>query len=223
MVKLRKYLKKYSSRQLIESAVSSVNNMLEVVKIGDQLMLNSSNTNYSFGGLHRVFQKVFKEIKPQESDLKDVLVLGFGAGSVAAILQEELNIKCRITGVEKDQEVIRLGKDHFNTGRYADLKLIEDDAASFMNKETSLFDMIIIDVYVDFEVPESCESMEFVNDIYKCLARGGIVLFNKLIYNHKSGSERDELVKKFSSLGGSTRIIKTRENVVNNIIVFEKK
>lgn len=222
MVKLKQYLKKYSSRQLVESSVSSVNSMLEVIKIGDQLMLNSSNTNYSFGGLHRVFQKAFREIKPQENNLKDVLILGFGAGSVAAILQEELSIKCRITGVEKDPEVIRLGKDHFNTGRYADLELIEDDAAAFMNKETRLFDMIIIDVYVDFEVPESCESNEFVNDIYRCLARGGVILFNKLIYNHESGKERDELVKKFNSLDGSTRIIKTRENVVNNIIVFEK-
>lgn len=223
MVKLRQYLKKYSSRQLIESSASSVNSMLEVVKIGDKLMLNSTNTNYSFGGLHRVFQKAFQEIKPQKSDLKDVLILGFGAGSVAAILRDELNIKCRITGVEKDHEVIRLGKDHFKTGRYADLELIEDDAASFMKKESRLFDMIIVDVYVDFEVPESCESKEFVDDIYKCLARGGVILFNKLIYNHESGKERDELVKKFNSLDGSTRIIKTRENVVNNIIVFEKK
>ena len=223
VTKLRQYLRRYAARRVIEKSASNVNDVLEVVRTGDQIMLNSANTNYSFGGLHRVFQKAFREVKPEDRGLKDVLILGFGVGSVATILQEELKIKCMITGVEKDAEVIRIGKDHFHTSRFKDVELVEGDASTYVKEEKKLYDLIIVDVYVDFEVPESCESEIFVNDLNRCLTKGGLILFNKLVYNHEAGTKADELLGKFNSLPGKTKVIKTRENVVNKIIVFEKE
>ena len=126
----------FASRKVIEKAGSRVNPVLEVLMLGDNLLLNSANTNYSFGGLHRVFQKVFAKINIQKITIGDVLILGFGAGSVASILRDELGMKCRIKGVEKDEEVIRLGAKHSNTSRFDRLELVQEDAAKYMRSES---------------------------------------------------------------------------------------
>ncbi len=220
---LNKLIHKFASREMIEELYSEVNHKLEVVRIGDTLMLNAANTNYSFGGLHRVFQKVFKKLNLPKEGLKDILILGFGTGSVATILLEELGMECNIFGVEKDPLVIRLGKTYFDTARFAELEIREADAAEFMMSEKRTFDLIVVDVYVDFEVPANCETEEFIKDIERCLNPGGMVLFNKLVYNHKAGEEAEALLEKFQSLPGKTRVIKVKENVVNKIVVYENR
>lgn len=220
---LNKLLRKFTSREIIEELDSEVNHKLEVVRIGDTIMLNAANTNYSFGGLHRVFQKVFKKLDLPKEGLKDVLILGFGTGSVATILVEELAMECNIIGVEKDPLVIQLGETYFDTARFAELDIREADAAEFMMSEKRTFDLIVVDVYVDFEVPSNCETEEFIKDLERCLNPGGMVLFNKLVYNHKAGEEAEALLKKFQSLPGKTRVIKVKENVVNRIVVHENQ
>ena len=222
MSKLKKYLNRFAARQVIEQRRSKVNHTLEVIQVGDITMLNSANTNYSYGGLHRVFQKAFEEVKLADRTIGHALILGFGAGSVATIMRDELLMQCRITGVEKDPVVIRLGNEYFNTGRFTGLDIVEMDAVEFITKENQQFDLIIVDVYVDFEVPEDCETMEFISNTDKCLAAGGMLLFNKMVYNHQAAKEADELKTKFNKLPGITNVIKIREKVVNKVIVYEK-
>jgi spermidine synthase len=220
--KFKKYLNKLSSRQLIEKQSSEVNSLLEVVRIGDKTLLNSLNTNYSYGGLHRVFQKAFKEVNIVGEKIKHTLILGFGAGSVASILREELMLECRIIGVERDPEVVRLGNEYFNLARFQQLEIIIKDAADYIRENDAKFDLIVVDVYVDFAVPESCQTIDFVTNLNKRLEPGGIILFNKLIYNHQTGKEATELENKFRTLAGSTTVIKVKENVRNRVIVHKK-
>lgn len=220
---LKRMLEKFASGHVIEKLGSEVSTMLEVVKAGDTLLLNSPNTNYSFGALHRVFRKVFKKLDIREKQIRDTLILGFGTGSVATILREELGLDCSITAVEKDPGVLMLGKKYFNTDRFTDLKIIEADAVKFIANAPGLYDLIVVDVYIDFEVPASCETMEFIINLKKCLKPGGMVLFNKMIYNHKAGEEAEELENKFKTLDGKTSVIKVRESVLNKMIVYEDR
>ncbi|NQT78251.1 MAG: methyltransferase domain-containing protein [Bacteroidetes bacterium] len=216
-----KYLKFLSSRKVIEKRASMLNDTLEVLKVGDAILLNSANTNYSFGGLHRVFRRAFEKINIAERDISNVLILGFGAGSVASILLEEYKISCKIKGVEKDPEVIRLGREYFNTRRYAGLEIVEADAEEFIRNENLSYDLIIVDLYVDFEVPAFCHSLEFIAALQSCLAENGMIMFNKMLYNHKARQEAHELEKIFNSLEGRVKVLKIRENVMNKVIVFE--
>jgi len=198
-----------------------VNPGLEVVKIGKTTVLNSVHTNYSFGGLHRVFQKAFARVNLKERSVKSVLILGFGAGSVASIIREELSIDCSITGIENDPAVLQLGRKYFNIDRFSRLDILEMDALSFLMKNDYEYDLIIVDVYVDFKVPDSCQTMEFINHLDDHLNPGGMVLFNKLIYNHQAAKEAEELENKFGTLSGETKIIKIREGMVNRMIVYK--
>lgn len=219
---IKRKLAKFRAGKVIERIDTDLNPGLEVLQQGDLMILNSANANYSFGGLHSVFRKAFALIKIDKRNIDDVLVLGFGAGSVASILLEELKIDCSILGVEKDPEVIRIGRKYFNTDRYAKMEIVEADAAAFIETEKSRYDLIIIDVYVDIHVPESCETMEFLNAVESCLKPGGMALFNKMIYNRESGIQAKELERKFNTLAGELRILKIRENVVNKVFVYEK-
>ncbi|HSG68115.1 MAG TPA: hypothetical protein VK994_05365 [Bacteroidales bacterium] len=221
--KLKRYLQNFGFREVLERPLSYISPGLEVVRLGDSIHLNASHTNYSYGGLHRVFQKAFREVSLQNRKLTDVLILGFGAGSVASIISDELQMLCNFTAVEIDPEVIRLGKEYFNTGRFETLIMVEADASDFIENDSGLYDLIVVDVYIDFEVPASCESMSFVQGLYERLLPGGMVIFNKLVYNHEAGIEATELERKFNSLQGRTSVVKVRESVLNKIIVFEKE
>lgn len=218
---LKKFIERFAAREIVARTGSPVNPMLEVVRIGDRLQLDSSNANYSFGGLHRVFQRFFKKINIRGRNIGKVLVLGFGTGSVAAILRDEHGLQCTIKAVELDPEVIRLGREYFNTGRHANLSICEADAADYMREEKEQYDLIVVDVYIDFLVPQACETSGFISDLCRSLSPGGMVVFNKMIYNHRSGDEANELIRKFRSLEGEVSVVKIREGVMNKMIVYE--
>ena len=84
---------------------SSHNPVLEVAYWRGRHILNARNANYSFGGLHKVFVNAFRHIKLNTEAMNNVLVLGFGSGSVAGILTDDYNFKGLITGVEMDEKV----------------------------------------------------------------------------------------------------------------------
>lgn len=50
-----------------------------------KLMLNANQSNYSFGGLHLIFEQLFDQIQIDKYDFKNVLLLGLGAGSISVI------------------------------------------------------------------------------------------------------------------------------------------
>ena len=221
--KIRKGLRKYRQARVIEEIDTSINPGLEVMEVGDQIILNSSNANYSFGVLHKVFQKAFKAVQIADQKIENVLILGFGAGSVASMLTNELDIKCSIAGIEKDPEVIRIGKKYFNTDAYKNLEIIEADAAEYLNAEKLRYDLIIIDVYVNIHVPDSCESKGFIRNIDRCLKPGGMALFNKMIYNREATKQAKELEQKFGTLAGELKVLKIKQGVMNKMFVYTKE
>jgi spermidine synthase len=220
--KIRKGLGKFRQARVIEQIDTILNPGLEVMEVGDQIILNSANANYSFGVLHKVFQKAFNAVQIADQKIENVLILGFGAGSVASILQKELGIDCSITGIEKDPDIIRIGKEHFNTSAFVNLEIIEADAAEYLEAEISQYDLIIIDVYVDILVPDSCESIDFVQDVDRCLKPGGMALFNKMIYNREAAKQAVALETKFNTLAGELEVLKIREGLVNKMMVYRK-
>ena len=92
----------------------------------------------------------------------------------------------------------------------------------YIQQERRVYDLIIVDVYIDYQVPSECEKKEFVTDLYRCLAPNGMILFNKMIYNHESKEEANGLEEIFKQLDGMTSVIKIREGMLNKIFVFQK-
>jgi spermidine synthase len=75
-----------------------------------------------------------------------ILVLGLGGGSAARLLRA-LAPRARIVGVERDAEVLRAARRHFELGALG-LEVVQADAREFLARERRRFDLVIDDVFV---------------------------------------------------------------------------
>ena len=183
-------------------------NYIEVSLYKGHLVLDSQNTNYSYGNLHKVFQYAFKKIPFDKNIVKEVLILGFGAGSVASILKKELKCNCNITGVEIDNEIIKLAKKHFGLDEIKGIKVYNDDAFNYLEKCNKKFDMIVIDIFADHKIPSLFNSEVFLNKVYEILNNKGRVYYNRLCYDFESKRAGREFEIKFTSVFKNSVIIK---------------
>jgi spermidine synthase len=199
-------------------------NQLEVIRQKGQWVLNAPHVNYSFGSLHRVFQSAFQELKPDLESVRHVLILGFGAGSVAQILQHEMQCRCSITGVEIDEKIVELGQKYFRLSRLKNLTLVVDDAADFLSRHpSSAFDLIVVDVFLDHRIPEKFLASAFLQQVDRHLAPGGQVLFNYLLYDFRARSQKAPFEKAFRSVFQNVRIIAPAKQPDNIVFAGRKR
>ena len=207
--------------KVVERTKSEVNPCLEVTYINGKHMLNSLNANYSYGMLYKVFDLEFKRINLKKHTIKDALILGFGAGSVASLLQEKYKMNCNIIGVEKDKQVISLGHKYFNIQRFNNTEIICDDAYNYMMENKKHFDLIIIDVYIDNIVPGNMESEKFLQQLKNSLNDKGIIIFNKMIFDEESDKSSKKLYETFSKVMPKFQYHKINKHHTNLMLVYE--
>ena len=205
---------------IIERKESRYHPYLEVSLTRGKLMLNTALANYSYGGLHRVFQIAFDKIGLVGTPVKNVLILGFGAGSVATILRDELKIDAPITGVEQDYAVIQIARDFFDIDRLHTLNLVADDALHYMRHCTVQYDLIAVDLYHDVSVPEEFERDEFIRLLHNATMPGGLVLFNKVAATRKLYMQFTALEQKLKNTFGNVNVIKALG--INRVFVCRK-
>ncbi len=164
---------------LIERRTGELSHDLSVYLHRGKLKLYSEETNYSFGQLHVVFQKALRNFKYQETNTSKILILGFGAGSIASILRNEMHIDVPIVGVEKDATVIRLYEKYFSPALFS-VYVIEEDALSYVKNYSELFDLILVDIFIDRTVPSFCYEQEFIVNLNRILTKSGTVVFNTI-------------------------------------------
>ena len=186
---------------VVEKTGSRWNPHLEVVITGGKYAMNSANANYSYGSLYSLFKKIFRRTQIDWNKINEVLVLGFGAGGVAEIINKYKG-DCRIDGVEIDEQVLALARKYFKTDLLKNVTLFCTSAEEFISGCKKKYDLVVIDVYNDLNVPESIESEEFLSGVYGVSAPGGIVIFNKFIHDRKSQDESEKLKEKFGNLFG---------------------
>lgn len=179
---------------------SSVSKTLEVTWNNGQLVLDSKNTNYSFGSLQRILRKGLKYIGFERiRSFESVLVLGVAGGSVIETLVEEIKFKGRITGVEIDPDILQLAKDYFKIDRFTGVQLIADDAFEFVLKTKEHYDLIIIDIFQDTQMPNFLFQDFFIQRIHSLLNVEGFILFNTMVLTDKDRSRNLDYRKKFTS------------------------
>ncbi|GAB1403875.1 hypothetical protein MASR1M74_10530 [Lentimicrobium sp.] len=191
------YLSSFTGEHIVARYSSSLNPVIEVALVNGRYQLNSENVNYSYGPLHDAFRKYFRQDPPHIEDTEEILILGFGGGSVATILREEYQIKAPITGVEADKEVIAAANEHFNIQHLGHLSLIEEDALNFVNNNTGKWKLIIVDIYLDALVPPVFETQSFLKSVKQLLLPGGKVVFNKFAGNLDTENELHALELNF--------------------------
>ncbi|MFY8068165.1 MAG: spermidine synthase [Flavobacterium sp.] len=164
---------------------------LEVTWNNGYLVLDSENTNYSYGSLQRVLKKGLKYIGYDRiRNFQSILVLGVAGGSVIETLKKEIKFEGQITGVEIDPVVVELATKYFGLGKYNNVSIVIDDAFEFVLKSKEKHDLIIIDIFQDTTMPNFLFEDFFINRINFLLKVNGFILFNTMVLN-KNDSERN--------------------------------
>lgn len=161
---------------------SSISQSLEVTWINGKLVLDSKNTNYSYGNLQRILRTGLKNIGFKKiNEMGSILVLGVAGGSVIKTLVEEINFKGKITGVEIDKNVIDIANKYFHLDEIPNLEIVIDDAFEFVLKTNNKYDLIIIDIFQDTKMPNFLFETFFIDRICFLLNANGCILFNIMI------------------------------------------
>lgn len=178
---------------------SSVSNTLEVTWNNGELVLDSKNTNYSYGSLQRILRKGLKYIGFERiRKFENILVLGVAGGSVIKTIVHEIKFKGKITGVEIDKDVVEIANKYFKLNEIKNLELIVDDAFEFVLKTKDKYDLIIIDIFQDTTMPNFLFEDFFINRINFLLNVNGFILFNTMVINEKNRIRNLDYKKKFS-------------------------
>lgn len=174
---------------------SDINKSLEITWNNGKLVLDSKNTNYSYGSLQRALKKGLRFIGFERIKKFDtVLVLGVAGGSVIKTLREEIKFNGKIIGVELDKNVLELANRYFKLNEIENLELIHDDAFEFVLKTKEKYDLIIIDIFQDTMMPNFLFEDFFINRINSLLHLNGFILFNTMVLTEKD-RERNKLYR----------------------------
>lgn len=201
---------------------SNLSKSIEVTWNNGEMVLDSKNTNYSYGSLQRILRKGLKHIGfNQVKSMHHILVLGVAGGSVIKTLIDEIEYKGKITGVEIDAEIIKIANKYFGLDKIQNLEIVIDDAFEFVLKTKDKYDLIIIDIFQDTTMPNFLFENFFTDRLDFLLNSKGFVLFNTMILTTES-YRRNENYK--------LAVNKTKFNLItidkiedhNELIILEK-
>lgn len=160
---------------------SSINKNIEVTWNFGALVLNSKNTNFSYGSLESVMRIGIKNIgKETISKYQTALILGVAGGSVIKLLQNEFEFLGKITGIELDKEIIEIANKYFNLHKIKNFELINEDASIYVRNIKRQFDFIVVDIFQDNIMPDFLFTEQFVSDLKRIVANKGTILFNSI-------------------------------------------
>lgn len=140
-------------------------------------VLNSENTNYSFGSLHQIMLKGIDEVLRNKRP-RNILMLGLGAGSAISILKQKCKHDFELTAVEIDADLIELARRHFELSEQ-NVNIVNDDASHAIKVlDAGQFDLIIDDVFWDNQVPAFCREPEYLQANARLLSADGVYMRN---------------------------------------------
>lgn len=176
---------------------SKISKSFEVTWNDGKLVLDTENTNFSYGSLQKVLKKGLFEIGIEEiQNAKNILLLGVAGGSVIQTLVNDFNFKGKITGVDIDEEIIEIGKLYFDLDTFENLEIIISDAEVFVKNNADKYELIIIDIFQDNVMPDFLFEVSFINNLKKRLGHNGNILFNTIVFD-RNDVERN---KKYENL-----------------------
>ncbi|UYW02204.1 fused MFS/spermidine synthase [Flavobacterium agricola] len=170
----------------IKTFQSEFSGKLELTYYDGALVLDTQKTNYSYGNLQRLLAAGLKQIPEREINrFTEILILGVAGGSVIETLYKNHFYTGNIDAVDIDPVVLQIAEDYFNINQFTKCKLWVADAAQFVAQSTKLYDLVLVDLFLDEVIPDFVFTEPFLNQLKKLIATQGYVLFNTIKTKNK--------------------------------------
>jgi spermidine synthase len=104
-------------------------------------------------------------------------LLGLGGAGVVHALSPFF-IHNTLTAVEKSSDVIDIANTYFMTESLPNLRIIHDDALSFVKKNSGQYQHLMIDLFNNDTFPRDCCNLEFFTYCQRILLPNGILAIN---------------------------------------------
>ena len=220
--------------KIIFKGNTKYNNDIKVIQIGKTRklivngMVQSSNidSNYYKDKVWYALAKLVCENKPE---IKNILILGMGAGTVIQSMYKDFNMTgFPTTFVEIDDKIAEVAEKYFGLNIIPDKKVVIADASEVLKDPNKFgiagrFDCIIVDTYQGEEYPDSVNNNQFLINLLN-LADGETLL----IFNRVYGKYDKENPRKFlTTIGRFLNIVNTitikGPAIADNLLIFGYK
>lgn len=209
----------------LEHRSSIDNENLIVCLTQGRLQLCTENAIYSFADKYDNFYNIFKQIN-WDYNFEEILILGFGLGSIPYMLENNFKKRMNYTGIEIDAEVIDLASKYVVQYLQSPISLVQADAAVFTELTNETYDMICVDVFIDDMIPPKFRTEEFLSLLQTRLNKNGVILYNMLAL-HEQDKKASQLFfnKHFSRVYPNSALVDVGTNyiLVNDRAYMSKK
>lgn len=164
----------------VESAASEHNPHLYVSLRQGRYQLSTANAVYSYGDLYGNFARAFELVDLDRLPGREVLLLGFGLGSIPYMLEKTFHRAYHYTAVELDEAVLYLAAKYALPQLQSGIELVQADARAYVERCHTAYDLICMDVFLDDYIPHEFETQSFLQRLRDLLTPGGLLLYNRL-------------------------------------------
>lgn len=156
---------------------SRLNPVLTITAHKGRYILDAANVNYSFGSLHQVMEgALLHALLVYDINPGSALILGYGGGSAALLLRQMFD-DVAVTGIEHDDEVIKLASGYFEDSHST---IIKSDALIWLQGNHEKFDLILCDLFTEEVVPDFVVTTGFFELVKEHLNVDGVFILNTM-------------------------------------------
>lgn len=199
--------------KILEERQSSFNGKIQVVKTLEGVRIVVGGVSQSGWLVRKVWDAALKKIHKDRPDIKKILVLGLGGGSVARLITGYWP-GSEIIGIDVDPDMVELGKKYLGLGGVSNLKVFIEDAAGWVDKnKRESFDLVLVDLYKGAVVPKEFIQDDFLKKVEMLIRRGGIGAFNHL-YSVMEKEEAEDFGRKLRRIFPVLVSVKPEANII---------
>lgn len=154
-------------------------------------------------------------LKEQLPEIKKVLVLGAGIGSIIHVLRGH-HAYPEIILVDNDPLILEWLVELTPKKNGQVIKTVLNDAVTLIAQSEEKYDLIFVDIFLGRIVPDTIKTVSFFSDCNNRVNAGGYIAFNWIYTNKK---ELAEVKKIFDTVFTNYRFV---SEGINRVIIAQK-
>lgn len=190
--------------KIIYSTESEYNGKIDVLQVGKttKLLVDgiAQSLNWDAPNARRlVWGRVIDVLKQNEPNLKNILILGLGGGTVQHLISREFP-QAYMVSVDIDQVMVDIAKKYFNIDSIPNHRVIVGDACRLIVEPDKFeivsksFQVVFVDIYIGSTFPDLGKSGNFIAALKNMVIPGGLVIINR-IYTEDHQEDVDNFIE----------------------------